>query len=324
MRIAILSRYQKTVSRGAESFVTELSGRLSKNHEVTVFSGGDSDNLEKVLKGKFDVVMPINGRMQSLKASLGRVLGKYKRSFTPYKLVIAGESGIGRDDIWNIAVAKPDVFVALTDYMADWAKKWAWGTKVVKIPNGVDLEKFKPNGEKYKIDLQGKIVLSVGALEWYKHHEKTIDAVSLLKDVSLWIVGSGIEKERLEKIAKRKMGSNFRISQVPFSEMPKIYRSAAVFTLPSWDREAFGIVYIEAMASGLPVVAPDDPPRREIVGQGGILVDINDPIKYAEAIQKALDTQWAEKPRKQAEKFSWEVVAKKYEEVMISLCKNLS
>jgi glycosyltransferase involved in cell wall biosynthesis len=106
---------------------------------------------------------------------------------------------------------------------------------------------------------------------------------------------------------------------IPFNEMPKIYKSADVFTLPSASSEAFGNVYVEAMASELPVVATDDEQRREIVGEAGILTDPTNIEGYSDALQKALNTDWGDKPRKQAEKFSWETIAKKYEELFKTL-----
>jgi glycosyltransferase involved in cell wall biosynthesis len=309
MKIAILSRYQNTAKRGVESFAYELSQRLAKVHQVDLLTGSDSDSLKKVLAGHYDIVMPLNGRGQSLKVSLGRL-------FQPYKLVIGGHSGIGRDDIFNIAVAKPDVFIALTDYMKQWAQKWAWGSKVVKIPNGVDLDKFSAKGEKMKLGLESPIILSVGALVWYKHHERSIEAASRLKQGSLLLIGSGEEQEKLEKLGRQKLGDRFKIMQVDYQEMPKIYRSAEVFILPSWDREAFGIVYLEAMASGLPVVAPNDPPRREIVGEAGELTQTENPGEFAKAISKALSKNWGDIPRKQAEKFSWDMIAQRYQQCL--------
>jgi hypothetical protein len=91
MKIAILSRYQQTNQRGVESFVTELTKRLPKDWEVDVLTGAKSDSFSKMIHGDYQIVMPLNGRMQSLKASIGRLL-------VGYKLVIGGHSGIGRDD----------------------------------------------------------------------------------------------------------------------------------------------------------------------------------------------------------------------------------
>src|SRR5437870_385729 len=110
MRILFLSKFQKVSSRGAENFVEELSRRLSKKFEIEIFSDKDANDLSKVISGNFDLVIPINGRIQSLKISIGRLLGNYKT-------LITGHSGIGWDDILNIAFAKPDIFVALTDVM---------------------------------------------------------------------------------------------------------------------------------------------------------------------------------------------------------------
>lgn len=311
MKICFLSRYQNRIQRGAENFVAELAKRLSRNHNIDVFYGKTADDLSKITKGSFDIVIPINGRTQSLKASLGRMSGKYK-------LLITGHSGIGRDDIWNLAVCKPDIFVVLTDYMAKWAKAWAWGSKVVKIHNGIDLERFTLKGEKINLRLPKPVVLSVGALVWYKHHERVIRAV---KKGSLLIAGRGPEKEKLEKLGREFLGDRFRIVSFDYENMPKVYRSADLFTLPSWDREAFGLVYLEAMASGLGVVAPDDESRREIVGEGGLFVDVSKPEEYAQAIKQALTLDWSVKARAQAEKFSWEIVAGEYEKLMFDMIK---
>lgn len=312
MKIVFLSRYQATTQRGVEVFVSELTSRLSKQHKVDIFWGDRADSLGEILRGKYDIVVPTNGRLQSLKVSLARPIGRYK-------ILISGHSGIGRDDIWNIAVTKPDVFVALTDYMADWAKKWAWGSKVIKISNGIDLNKFSPSGKKIDLGLPKPIILSVGALTWYKHHERAIESVAKLTTGSLLIVGRGEEKGNLERLGREKLGKRFRLMSAEYEQLSGIYRSVNLFTLPSWDREAFGIVYLEAMASGLPVVAPNDLSRREIIGDGGILVDVSSAKNYAEAIEKALSFNWQNKPRSQAAKFSWDVISKKYEEVFLTL-----
>ena len=56
----------------------------------------------------------------------------------------------------------------------------------------------------------------------------------------------------------------------------------------------------------LPVIAPNDASRREVIGNGGIFTDVNNPESYFLDIEKALKIDWHNKPRIQAEKFSWE------------------
>lgn len=314
MRIVFLSRYQNTEERGAENFVKELSSRLSKNHIVDIFTGEKADSLKNVLAGSYDLVIPINGRLQSLKASLGRLI-------KGYKLLVSGHSGIGCDDIWNIAIVRPNIFIALTTSMSDWAKKWGFGVKIFKISDGVDIKKFKPIGPRFNLRLEKPVILSVGALTWYKYHERAINAVSKLNMGSLLIVGEGREKASLEKMGKNKLGENFKILHFPYEQMPNVYRSCDLFTLPSWDREAFGIVYLEAMASGLGIVAPDDLSRREIIGEAGLFVDVTNPTLYSETLRKSLNINWEKKARIQAEKFSWDVVAEQYEKAILDLQK---
>jgi len=313
MKILFLNRYQDINDRGAEVFIKELSKRLSETHIVDIFTGDKASSLPAVLEGHYDVVIPVNGRFQALKLSLGRMIGGYK-------ILITGHSGKGWDDIINILV-KPDIFVALTSQARDWAKNWSWGSKIIKIPNGIDLEKFNPVGKKVSIDLPRPIILSVGALVWYKYHQRVIEAVSRLESGSLLIVGQGSLKDELEREGKRKLGDRFKILSFPNDEMPNIYRSCDLFTLPSWNREAFGIVYLEALASGLGVVAPDDQTRHEIIGDAGIYTDVSDASVYSKALGRALKTDWTKKARAQASTFSWDKIAKMYEDVLLKLKK---
>lgn len=314
MKIAFLSRHQNTINRGAENFVKELSSSLSKKHQVDILVGENSDSISLVIKGEYNFVIPINGRSQSLKISLARLIGRYK-------VLISGHSGRGWDDIWNIVIGRPDIFVGLTDEMTKWAKKWAIGTKVIKIPNGIDLNKFTPFGKKIEIDLPKPIVLSVGALVWYKYHDRVIEAFSRFNKGSLLIVGEGPLKEQLIQKGNELLRGRFKITSFKYEDMPQLYRSVDLFTLPSWSREAFGIVYLEALASGLGIVVPDDSSRREIIGDAGLFVDVSDSLKYADAIKQALDLKWSEKARKQAEKFSWEKIASLYEKAMVDMLK---
>src|SRR5574340_698840 len=103
------------------------------------------------------------------------------------KLVVAGQSGPGWDDRLNL-LCRPDAFVALTKYQASWAKRNAFGVKVVIIPNGVDLARFSSQTKPAEISLPRPLFLCVGALEPGKHVDWTIKAVAGLKKGSLLVL----------------------------------------------------------------------------------------------------------------------------------------
>lgn len=318
MKIIFLNKYQKKVERGVETFLTELSSRLSKSHEIEIIS---EINYLKLLQKDFDVIIPTNGRMQAV---LSRLISWLKGS----KMLISGHSGIGLDDRINLYTF-PNSFVALSESAKNWAKKVNPFVKVEKIPNGIDITKFKKEGQKLKINLPQPIVLSVAALADWKRLDLTIKAVSKLKKRSLLIVGKGSEEKKLKELAEKLIPGRFKIMSFSHKDMPKVYRSVDLFTYPTVPWESFGIVLLEAMASGLGVVATNDPIRAEIIGNSGILVNPKNISEYSNALKKALDINWSDKqslaksgfgkPRKQAEKFNWDIIAKSYEKLFKKL-----
>lgn len=234
------------------------------------------------------------------------------------KLITSAQSGPGWDDRINL-FCRPDAFVALTGYQAQWARQNGFGVKVVKIPNGVNLSEFNPNVKPVKVNLPRPIILSVAALEPGKRLDLTLRAVAELPHASLLIIGTGGLKEQLETTAVKLLPDRFEIIDVPHVKIPAYYAAADLVTMVPPLTESFGIVFLEAMAANKPVVTTDDPPRREIVGDAGIFVDPENTAEYTQALEKALEKDWADLPRRQAEKFSWDKIAKQYEELFNSL-----
>lgn len=304
MRIAIINKYQFKVNRGAETYVAELAKRLSQKHEVDILT---RINWQK----KYDVVIPTNGRLQVFLTRLFTWL-------TGAKMIVSGQSGIGWDDRLNL-YAMPNTFVALSTKALDWAKNVNPLINSVYIPNGVDLDRFatKPTTKSQKL----RTILSVGAFTDQKRHELVIKAVAKLKNVKLIIAGGGGElKEQIYNLGIKNLGKDrFEMVETTNDKMPEIYKRADVFTLASNPSESFGIVLVEAMASGLPVVATDDPVRKEIVGDAGLFVDPIKTKEYSKALEKALKMDWGNKPRIQAEKFSWDIISKQYEELFTTI-----
>ena len=234
------------------------------------------------------------------------------------KIIVAGQSGPGWNDRVNLFV-HPDVFVALTKSQALWAKKATiWNNqKIVVIPNGVDLEKFTPKGDKYKHGLKGPIVLAVGAAIKSKRIKDTIRAVSNIKDVSLVVAGTGPLEKKEDKLGKKLLGSRYTRIKVSHQEMPKLFRSADVFTLCSDSSEAFGIVYLEALATGLPCVVTYDASRQEILGEAGIFVkNPEDAKEYSAKIIEALKQRSSVEYLKQANKYSWGKISTSYKKAI--------
>lgn len=349
MKIAIISFYSGISPRGAETFVHELAERLAVTAETTVFQTGVSTPrtkynlarvknfslkqerfattnwlrrlfltprqliefcfylkcLPKILRGKFDVVMPVNAGWHTPFLKFFSVLLKFK-------LIISGQSGPGWDDRWNL-FWHPDLFIALTQTQTEWARKHCWkGQKMATIPNGVDLAKFSSKGRGLKVTLPKPVVLTVGASIPSKRLDTTIRAVAQMNG-SLLLVGTGYLDRKIDELGNALLPNRFLHLKLKHSQIALAFRTADIFTLASDSSEAFGIVYLEALASGLPVVATDDDSRREILGMTSFFVsDPNDTAEYSEAIMKALRNKDPVSARKIASKYDWDEIAKKY------------
>lgn len=314
MKIAVLSFTSGQIDRGAETVVKELTKRWQKQHQVKVYSSlslGIKDlqkfnwqALKEANKFGAEIIMPVNGGWQTLLTRL--YCWVYQK-----KMVVAGLAGLGWCDGWNLLM-RPDVFVASLNRNACWAKKfYGKGVRVEIIPHGVDLLKFKPEGKKRKLNLEQPIILCIAGPDQYKRVDLTIRAVSKLEKGSLVLVGGSEEDEALGETL---LGKRFKRLKASYEELPEIYRGADVFTMVSESAEEFGIVYLEALASGLPVVATDDELRREILGPYGIYVkNPEDADEYAKKLQQAINKVTnLVYPEKWLEKFSWDKIAKDY------------
>ncbi|AGB04685.1 glycosyltransferase [Aciduliprofundum sp. MAR08-339] len=194
--------------------------------------------------------------------------------------------------------------------------------KIHVIYNGVDLKEFKIINKTYARELLNlptdkKIIFSLGMLEKYKGHIYLIQAIRRIveknKNILCFIGGKGkLEKYLKDSITKYDLDSFVKIlGFVPNDELSLWYNSADLFVLPSLS-ESFGIVQIEAMAVGTPVVATINGGSEEIIisEDYGFLCPPADPECLAEKILIAFEKDWnRNKIREYAKNFSWKNIA---------------
>lgn len=144
------------------------------------------------------------------------------------------------------------------------------GPKAV-IPNGVDLEKFTPSGEKIARFADGKVnILFVGRLDERKGLMVALKAfkkaAKFLPNLRLLVVGEGPYKPQAEDyVAEENLSEVHFLGAVPESDLPKVYRTASIFCAPSLGGESFGMVLLEALACGVPVLASRIEGYREVL-----------------------------------------------------------
>ncbi len=201
------------------------------------------------------------------------------------------------------------------------------------IPNGVDDELFKPLGTEEKqrvkeeLEIEGKVILYVSRMSPRKGPHVLLNAFQALAgrmdDITLVMVGSG-EMLPFLKTQVKFLRIEDKVKFLGYVEnemLPKIFGMADVFVLPSVTAEAFGIVILEAMASGVPVVATDVGGIPEIVreSESGLLVPPGNELELRNAIQKLLldedlRKRFGSNGRKAVEeRYSWERVAERIE-----------
>lgn len=216
--------------------------------------------------------------------------------------------------------------------------------RIIPIPNGVDLDRIEPAVNKSEVRASlslpndKKIILSVGRFHPKKNFERLVDLALHLKklkrnDCMIALVGIGVSALN-ERIATSGLGDMIRciepgnnrqikdpseLPKAPSDEIIAYYQAADIFVFPSFI-ETFGIVLIEAMAAGLPVVSSDAPGCREVIrfGKDGLMIENAETSLLADAALKLLDDEKSYKDYRarslaRAQDFSWETITDQYE-----------
>lgn len=184
------------------------------------------------------------------------------------------------------------------------------GDRIAVHHTGVDQGRFRPDpAAKAALGIEGPLVASVGALIPRKGHEIVIEAVARLPGVSLHIAGDGPERLALEALIDRLgVGDRVRLlGPVRHDALPPLLAAADVMALAS-SSEGLANAWVEALASGTPIVIPDAGGAREVVDQpeAGQIVE-RTPDAFAVGIGALLSAPPPrEAVRATAARFTWE------------------
>jgi phosphatidylinositol alpha-mannosyltransferase len=194
------------------------------------------------------------------------------------------------------------------------------------IPNGVDVPRFAGAVPLARWQDGTPNVLFVGRHEPRKGLLDLLKAHRILRRTGhenrLLIVGSGPqEREARRYVATRGLQAVEFLGRVSDAEKAQLFRTADVYASPATGGESFGIVLLEAMAAGAPIVASDIHGYKGVVRRGreGLLVPPHDPKELATAIARLLDEPELRESmraagRARAEEFSWPRVTARVEE----------
>ena len=194
----------------------------------------------------------------------------------------------------KFVLKKTDAFIALTKRSEIFLKRAGANNEAINLLHpGIDTSLFHPgitdDGEKIK-------VLFVGSLSKNKGIDDLLKVCRTLSEdysnLELWVCGQGPMVPLVKDYSK-----HFRIKylgSVPWRKMPEVYRSCDIFSLPSKDlykggikiwEEQFGIALVEAMASGLPIVATDSGSIPDVIGDSNHIVLQSDLIGLKDALR---------------------------------------
>lgn len=221
--------------------------------------------------------------------------------------------------IWKNA----SLVVSNSEGLKNLALKTKPDQEIKVIYNGADIEEFKPGLDSEYLGGTFRIIC-VSRITGRKGIRYLIEAVSQLiskyPQIRLQIVGEGNEKKNLEEQVKKLKLENVVefCGLIKHQNLPDYYRKSNVFVLPSLN-EGMSNTMLEALASGLPIIATDTGGTRELIKGdiNGLLIKMRDSGDIAQKIEiliqnKDLRQKMGKESRSLAEKFSWKNVAGQY------------
>jgi len=318
------------IKYGNAAYVPHLCEKL-KNFEVVILEYPFFGGMRAVYsaKKKYGFKLILNYNMDTVGSGLKGLIFQYVKKYFLPKII----------DIADLVLASSQDYAKHSDLGKYWRDN---DNKFQILPNGVDIQKFQPKADQplagkdiylefrknLNINLDEKIILFVGGLDkahYFKGVEyliKAIEHISFNNKFKIVIVGKGDLQSKYRDIAE-KLGVKDKVlftGGISDNYLVKLYQMAEVTVLPSIDQsEAFGVVLVESMACGAPVIASNLPGVRSVFEDGitGFVSKIRDEKDIAEKISFILNNpekrkQMSEKGIKLVkEKYDWNIIADK-------------
>ncbi len=235
--------------------------------------------------------------------------------------------------ISKMILKNADLVISLTNDMAKETKK-IYNREIKVIPNGINLERFENLSRdkiRQKLEIKDeKIILFVGGLKPVKGLQYLIEAMDIIKkkepEAKLILIGEGEERKNLEKLVKKLNLKNnvIFVGKVPNEKVPEYLVAADIFVLSSIS-EGFPNTILEAMASGLSIVATKVGGLAEIIkdGKNGFLVKPKNPQEIAEKIlllfeNDNLKEKISKNNKEEVKKYSSENIIRKLEKIYVN------
>ena len=334
MRILHIYKDYYPVLGGIENHVRALAeAQARQGHEVTVLvtsRGGATErgalNGVTVIKAGRLATVASTPLSVALPLELSRLQVDVAHVHTPYPIgelsnwlcgrarhtVITYHSDVVRQRRWlrlyapllrRVLAAADRILVTSPQYLASSPFLRSVADKCRVVPLGVAVERFLSADPSrvaaLRHDLGQPLILFVGRLRYYKGLQYLLQALTSLRGVHLAVVGTG-PMERDWKALAGELGLGGRVhfcGEVPDGDLPAYYHAADLFVLPACERsEAFGLVQVEAMAAGLPVICTEIGTGTSFVNvhrETGLVVPPCDPHALAEACGALLaDEGW--------------------------------
>jgi glycosyltransferase involved in cell wall biosynthesis len=260
------------------------------------------------------------GRIAAIKGVLADEL-IFERGLTRVRLTI-------ESFLEGLQVRRADRVLATSDYSAARIAE-SYGVpaqRIAVVPEPIDLDRWRQALNAVpELPREGKAILCVAHLYPRKDVATLLSAMSRLpQETVLRVVGTGPELASLRRQA-RELRLDRRVEflgHVSFARLAGEYRRADVFCLPS-RQEGFGIVFLEAMAAGLPIVAVRAAAVPEVIPDGvcGVLVPAASPDELARALNRLLSSaderrRMGEAGRRRAPMYDMSLVATRFLEAV--------